>query len=136
VLARLERIPSRVVVGYPAGTAGVRTSPGNYVVKTSDAHAWPELYFSRFGWLRMEPTPSGTGIGQGTARAPAYSIPLGSGSTGSGGASNGFKNRNPGGAGGHLPRDRSLGHQPGLQGGPPGAGTGKEGPASRPRPAR
>jgi TgpA N-terminal domain/Transglutaminase-like superfamily len=110
VLARLEHIPSRVVVGY---TAGARSSPGNYVVKTSDAHAWPELYFPGFGWLRMEPTPSGTEIGQGTAQAPAYSIPPNSSSPGAGG-SNGFKNVNTGAAGGHGPASAAQVHKAGF----------------------
>jgi hypothetical protein len=69
VLARLVGIPSRVVVGYTAGTA---QGGGKYVVKTSDAHSWPELYFQGFGWLRMEPTPSGSQPGQGTAIPPSY----------------------------------------------------------------
>ena len=81
VLARLLGIPSRVVVGYTAGTrtgpGPAKTGAGNYVVKTSDAHAWPELYFRGLGWLRMEPTPSGTGIGQGTAIPPSYSAATG-----------------------------------------------------------
>ena len=68
VLARLLGIPARVVVGYTAGTP----AGGNWVVKTSDAHAWPELYFQGLGWLRMEPTPSGTARGQGTASPPPY----------------------------------------------------------------
>jgi transglutaminase-like putative cysteine protease len=76
VLARLLGIPSRVVVGYTAGTrtgpGPAKTGAGNYVVRTSDAHAWPELYFQGLGWLRMEPTPPGTGIGQGTAIPPNY----------------------------------------------------------------
>jgi transglutaminase superfamily protein/uncharacterized protein DUF4129 len=82
VLARLLNIPARVVVGYTAGTA---EGGGNYVVRTSDAHAWPELYFQGFGWLRMEPTPPGTAAGQGTASAPAYSIPPGFASANGGG---------------------------------------------------
>jgi hypothetical protein len=46
-------------------------------VKTSDAHAWPELYFKGAGWLRFEPTPisSSEQNGQATASAPAYSVP-------------------------------------------------------------
>src|SRR5207344_1188360 len=46
-------------------------------VRTSDAHAWPELYFKGAGWLRFEPTPSGSSgdAGQATASAPAYSFP-------------------------------------------------------------
>jgi hypothetical protein len=73
VLARLLHIPSRVVVGYTQGTLN---NSGAYVVKTSDAHAWPELYFPTAGWLRFEPTPTG-GLGQpgqGTAEPPAYSL--------------------------------------------------------------
>ena len=71
VLARLLDIPSRVAVGYTAGTP---LGHDRWEVKTSDAHAWPELYFQGAGWLRFEPTPSGSG-GQATADQPAYSIP-------------------------------------------------------------
>jgi transglutaminase-like putative cysteine protease len=69
VLARLLGIPSRVAVGYTAGSA---LPSGARQVTTADAHSWPELYFPRTGWLRFEPTPSGTD-GQGTATAPSYS---------------------------------------------------------------
>jgi transglutaminase-like putative cysteine protease len=65
VLTRLLDIPARVVEGYTSGTP---TSGGKYVVKTSDAHAWSEVYFAGYGWLRFEPTPSG----QGTASDPNY----------------------------------------------------------------
>lgn len=71
VLARLLHIPARYAVGY---TAGERQPNGTWVVKTSDAHAWPELYFSGVGWIRFEPTPSGD-AGQGTATSPAYAVP-------------------------------------------------------------
>ncbi len=75
VMARLVGIPSRVVVGY---TQGVHQANDTWLVRTSDAHAWPELYFQGAGWLRFEPTPSGApgqAGGQATAVAPAYSIP-------------------------------------------------------------
>ncbi len=71
VLARLLGIPSRVAVGF---TSGSPTGNGTWSVKTSDAHAWPELYFQGAGWLRFEPTPSGSG-GQGTAVPPSYTVP-------------------------------------------------------------
>jgi transglutaminase-like putative cysteine protease len=83
VLARLVGIPSRVAVGY---TAGSPQRNHTWQVTTSDAHAWPELYFPRTGWLRFEPTPSGK-AGQGTATPPGYSAgsgPGGSGTTGQG----------------------------------------------------
>ena len=75
VLARLLGIPSRVAVGFTSGTP---TGIGTWTVRTSDAHAWPELYFQGAGWLRFEPTPAGSG-GQGTAVPPGYSVPQAAG---------------------------------------------------------
>jgi hypothetical protein len=71
VLARLLGIPSRVAVGY---TEGSPIGHDRWDVRTSDAHAWPELYFQGAGWLRFEPTPGGSD-GQATARLPAYTLP-------------------------------------------------------------
>jgi transglutaminase-like putative cysteine protease len=76
VLARLVGIPSRVVVGYTQGTF---SGSDNWQVKTTDAHAWPELLFPGVGWLRFEPTPpdsAGQQPGQATAIPPPYSTPL------------------------------------------------------------
>jgi transglutaminase-like putative cysteine protease len=66
VLARLLGIPARFVTGY---TAGTRLPNGSYAVKNTDAHAWTEVYFPTFGWIRFEPTPGGVG---GTAAPPSY----------------------------------------------------------------
>ncbi|MEU4823759.1 DUF3488 and transglutaminase-like domain-containing protein [Actinomadura sp. NPDC023710] len=71
LMARILGIPSRVAMGY---TPGSEVKPGEWVVRSRDAHAWPELYFEGSGWVRFEPTPSGA-AGQGTAAAPAYSQP-------------------------------------------------------------
>jgi transglutaminase-like putative cysteine protease len=65
VLARLLGIPARVVSGFTAGTP---TTRDHYVVTTKDGHAWTEVYFQGYGWIRFEPTPSG----QGTANTPNY----------------------------------------------------------------
>jgi transglutaminase-like putative cysteine protease len=65
VLSRLLGIPARFVVGY---TSGTRLKNGTYQVMNTDAHAWTEVYFPTYGWLRFEPTPSG----QGTARPTNY----------------------------------------------------------------
>ncbi len=78
VLARLEGIPSRIAIGY---TPGVKAANGTWQVKSADAHAWPELYFTGLGWTRFEPTPGGP-HGQGTAQQPSYAIAAGSGKTG------------------------------------------------------
>jgi transglutaminase-like putative cysteine protease len=56
VLARLVGLPTRVAVGF---TAGTRAGPGRYTVTTADAHTWPEVYLGPGpGWVSFEPTPS------------------------------------------------------------------------------
>ena len=60
VMARTLGIPARVAVGFLPGTTG---GDGNWTVRVSDAHAWPELYFSGAGWVRFEPTPPGRTAG-------------------------------------------------------------------------
>jgi transglutaminase-like putative cysteine protease len=60
IMARLVGIPSRVAVGFLPGTK----KNGVWTVTARDAHAWPELYFSGYGWIRYEPTP---GVQTGTA---------------------------------------------------------------------
>lgn len=66
MLARAQGIPARMAIGFlpgdPSGT-------DSYVVKASDAHAWPELYFQGYGWLRFEPTP-----GARTGSPPPYTV--------------------------------------------------------------
>jgi hypothetical protein len=63
LMARIEGIPSRVSVGFLPGTRqGDRWS-----VKASNMHAWPELYFQGYGWVRFEPTAA-------VASAPAWSV--------------------------------------------------------------
>jgi transglutaminase-like putative cysteine protease len=78
VLARLLNIPSRVAYGFTAGTAISNTE---WLVTSHDAHAWPELYFQGYGWLRFEPTPPGAAAGQGTATDPTYTLSAASGTT-------------------------------------------------------
>ena len=79
VMARIARIPSRVAVGF---TRGERQDDGSWLVSTHDAHAWPELYFSGFGWLPFEPTPRG----DGQAVPPSYTVAQSTTHEGNGGA--------------------------------------------------
>jgi transglutaminase-like putative cysteine protease len=79
VLARLLGIPSRVAVGY---TQGSYTGNETWVVRTSDAHAWPELFIPGAGWLAFEPTPGGLDVGQATATPPLYTYPATPGGAG------------------------------------------------------
>lgn len=69
LMARSVGIPARVVVGFTQG----RLSSGQWVVRGTDAHAWPELWMGTAGWLRFEPTPGAT-----TTTTPGYATPEGS----------------------------------------------------------
>ncbi|HEX4094042.1 MAG TPA: DUF3488 and transglutaminase-like domain-containing protein [Trebonia sp.] len=123
VLARLVGIPSRVAYGF---TSGSTVGDDEWVVTTHDAHAWPELYFSGFGWLRFEPTPSGP-TGQGTAYAPAYTTVSGSplGAGGSSGASPTLPTNSGGGSSASEALLRNhLRHELEDQGGPNLGGVG------------
>jgi hypothetical protein len=72
VMARLEGIPARVVVGYQPGERTVVDGRALYSVTSDDLHAWPELFFDRLGWVRFEPTP-GRGVVPSYAPQPKSS---------------------------------------------------------------
>ena len=55
-----------MAVGFLPGSS---TNGRDRIVRASDAHTWPELYFEGVGWTRFEPTP-----GQRAASVPGYSI--------------------------------------------------------------
>lgn len=65
LLARSLGYPARVSVGFLPGSAG---EGGTYEVRGTDAHAWPEVYFERYGWVPFEPTP------RGEAAVPRYTL--------------------------------------------------------------
>ena len=54
VMLRALGIPARVVTGYTPGTRNPFT--GYYEVEASDAHAWIEVWFPKFGWYEFDPT--------------------------------------------------------------------------------
>jgi transglutaminase-like putative cysteine protease len=58
MMARVAGIPSRVSVGFLPGKRDGNT----WRVSIRDMHAWPELYFAGYGWLRFEPTPRSDGF--------------------------------------------------------------------------
>ncbi|HEY0119279.1 MAG TPA: DUF3488 and transglutaminase-like domain-containing protein [Cellulomonas sp.] len=71
IMARTLGIPTRVAVGFLPGNAVQDGDHFTYVVSGKLAHAWPELYFQGFGWVRFEPTPA-----QQTGQPPVWSDPL------------------------------------------------------------
>ncbi len=54
VMLRSLGIPSRLVVGYVPG--GYDESTGEWISRSSDAHAWAEVYFPGIGWQGFDPT--------------------------------------------------------------------------------
>jgi transglutaminase-like putative cysteine protease len=65
MMARVAGIPSRVSVGFlPGEQVGE-----SWEVSIRDMHAWPELHFSGWGWVRFEPTPSVQ-----TGEAPPWTV--------------------------------------------------------------
>jgi transglutaminase-like putative cysteine protease len=69
MMARQAGIPARVAVGFTPGT-----QKGDWLeVTTHDAHAWPELWFPRAGWVYFEPTPRG----DGQVDVPPYTTAVG-----------------------------------------------------------
>lgn len=55
VMARAVGIPARVAIGFAPGEH--KDGTDEYLVRTNDAHAWPELWFGPLGWVAFEPTP-------------------------------------------------------------------------------
>ncbi len=53
-MARSLGLPARVAVGF---TAGTQDADGRWHVTGKEAHAWPEVYLSGYGWVAFEPTP-------------------------------------------------------------------------------
>jgi protein-glutamine gamma-glutamyltransferase len=54
IMLRSLGIPSRVATGYTPG--GRNPFTGLYEVRASDAHAWVEAWFPRYGWYDFDPT--------------------------------------------------------------------------------
>ncbi|MEO8284970.1 MAG: transglutaminaseTgpA domain-containing protein [Chloroflexota bacterium] len=56
IMLRHLGIPARLAGGYAPGNIDPKSRA--YIIKESSAHAWPEVYFPKYGWIEFEPTPS------------------------------------------------------------------------------
>ena len=56
LLLRMGGVPARVAVGFTSGTFDSATR--RWVVSDLGAHAWVEVWFPHYGWVRFDPTPS------------------------------------------------------------------------------
>ena len=53
MMLRTQGVPTRLVLGFGPGEA----DPEGYLIRDSDNHSWPEVYFPGVGWAPFEPTP-------------------------------------------------------------------------------
>jgi transglutaminase-like putative cysteine protease len=67
MLLRAAQIPSRYVTGYLPGQP---QADGSYVVGGDAAHAWVEVLFPSYGWVRFDPTPGNASNGQSPTTLP------------------------------------------------------------------
>ncbi|WP_144713039.1 DUF3488 and transglutaminase-like domain-containing protein [Curtobacterium pusillum] len=72
VMARTLGIPSRIAVGYRAGTT---QADGEYTVSNRQLHSWPELYIKGAGWVAFEPTPDSDQAATSSTEATATPSP-------------------------------------------------------------
>ncbi len=57
VMLRTLGIPARYVGGFLPGE--YNDLGGDFIVRSSDAHTWVEVYFPAYGWITFDPTPAG-----------------------------------------------------------------------------
>jgi protein-glutamine gamma-glutamyltransferase len=69
LLLRMGGLPARVASGFTSGTYDKATH--EWVVSDRDAHAWVEVWFPHYGWVRFDPTPASA-----PARAQNAALPL------------------------------------------------------------
>jgi transglutaminase-like putative cysteine protease len=55
LLLRMGGVPARLAVGFTPGTFDTATH--RWVVSDLGAHAWVEVWFPHYGWVRFDPTP-------------------------------------------------------------------------------
>jgi protein-glutamine gamma-glutamyltransferase len=56
LLLRMGGVPARVAVGFTSGVYDGTTR--RWVVSDLGAHAWVEVWFPHYGWVRFDPTPA------------------------------------------------------------------------------
>jgi hypothetical protein len=68
LLLRMGGIPARVASGFTSGSYDKTTH--EWVVSDLDAHAWVEVWFPHYGWVRFDPTPAAAPARSGLAPIP------------------------------------------------------------------
>ena len=55
LLLRMGGISARVATGFSPG--GYSSRKKAWIVRDTDAHAWVEVWFDKYGWVTIDPTP-------------------------------------------------------------------------------
>ena len=55
LLLRMGGVPARVATGFCPG--GYSSRKKAWIVRDTDAHAWVEVWFDKYGWVTIDPTP-------------------------------------------------------------------------------
>ncbi|MGH3024236.1 MAG: DUF3488 and transglutaminase-like domain-containing protein [Gaiellaceae bacterium] len=113
LMLRLLGVPARVAVGFTSGAYD--DDEQEWIVSDTNAHAWVEVWFPRFGWIPFDPTP---GRGQLAATYSVYSGSFNAGDAAELGLAERFQGISPALA----ERIRSANQRPGLEGAGVGSG--------------
>jgi transglutaminase-like putative cysteine protease len=86
-MTRSMGIPTRVAIGFTPGVP-YNGDPSVKTITGGDAHAWVEVNFPDYGWVRFDPTPAGTRVvsppymNDNTQSSGSDSLPSTTGSSG------------------------------------------------------
>jgi len=92
MLLRMGGIPARVAAGFTSGQPDYISR--QWTVSDTDAHAWVEVWFPHYGWVRFDPTPA-TAPARGGQSVQAIEKTLPGGSSGAGGSREGLIGSTP-----------------------------------------
>ncbi|HLZ25209.1 MAG TPA: transglutaminase domain-containing protein [Ktedonobacterales bacterium] len=56
IMGRVLGMPTRIALGFSSGKYDSTTN--SFVVRGTQAHVWPQIYFGSYGWINFEPTSS------------------------------------------------------------------------------
>lgn len=70
LMLRSAGIPARMVNGFAGGDYDIKK--GMYVMKSSNAHAWTEIYCENYGWVVCDATPEAENISPGVAEVEEF----------------------------------------------------------------
>ena len=70
IMLRHTGIPARLVNGFAGGSYD--RDNDIFIMKSSNAHAWTEVYFNHYGWVVIDPTPEADNIQPDISEASSF----------------------------------------------------------------